>query len=168
MDGSSNAPIQPDRALLDRRFLVERFLGAAVMALLCVITLANVFVRYFTDFSFAFTEEVSVALMVVMTFIASARAFFDGNQIAVTWFTGFFSPRVRRALVGASLFASIVMFALLTWLGGRMAWDDFRFEVTSPGIGIAQWLYTVWLPILSLLLVVRLVQGLRDHLRASP
>ena len=166
MDGSSNAPIQPDRALLDRRFRVERFLGAAVMALLCLITLANVFVRYFTDFSFAFTEEVSVALMVVMTFVASARAFFDGNQIAVTWFTEFFSPSVRRALVSFSLLASMLMFALLTWLGGRMAWDDFQYEVTSPGIGVPQWFYTVWLPILSLLLVARLAQGLRDYLRS--
>lgn len=159
------ARIERDDARLDARFRVERFLGAAVMAALCIITLANVLVRYFTDFSFAFTEEVSVALIVVMTLVASARAFFDGNQIAVMWFTGFVSAAARRRLVVASLAASILMFAILAWYGARMAYDDFAYEVTSPGIGIPQWLYTVWLPVLALLLVARLVQGLADFLR---
>jgi hypothetical protein len=30
--------------------------------------------------------------------------------------------------------------------------------VTSPALGVPQWLYTVWLPELSLLVVLRLVQ----------
>ena len=152
-------------ALLMQRFRVERFLGAAVMAALCAITLANVFVRYFTDFSFAFTEEISVWLMVVLTFVASAKAFADGNQIAVTWFTGFASPRMRRTLAAFSLVACVALFALLVWYGGRMAWDDYKYEVTSPGIGAPQWLYTVWLPALALLLVARLAQSLRELLQ---
>ena len=45
---------------------VERFLMAASMGVLCLLTMANVLVRYFTDISFAFTEEISVALLVVM------------------------------------------------------------------------------------------------------
>jgi len=47
-----------------------------------------------------------------------------------------------------------------------MAWDDFRYEVTSPGIGAPQWLYTVWLPILSLLIFLRLLQALVDLRRS--
>jgi TRAP-type C4-dicarboxylate transport system permease small subunit len=159
-------PVDPAReAALRRRFRVERFLGAAVMAVLCLITLGNVFVRYFTDYSFAFTEEISVWLMVVMTFVASAKAFLDGTQIAVTWFTTFLSRRMQHVLAVVSMCASILMFVLLAWYGGRMAWDDWQYEVTSPGIGAPQWLYTVWLPLLSVLLVVRLGQGLVELLR---
>ena len=36
------------------------------MALICLITLANVAVRYLTDISFAFTEEISVFLLVFL------------------------------------------------------------------------------------------------------
>ena len=32
------------------------------------------------------------------------------------------------------------------------------FRSTSPALGAPQWLYTVWLPVLSLLIVVRLLQ----------
>lgn len=159
-EAADRDPAADREAVLRRRFRVERFLGAAVMLALCAITLANVFVRYFTDISFAFTEEISVWLMVVLTFVASAKAFADGNQIAVMWFTGFFPASVRRGLLVFSFLACIFTFALLAWYGGRMAWDDYRYEVTSPGIGAPQWLYTVWLPILAVALVLRLTQSL--------
>ena len=51
------------------------------------------------------------------------------------------------------------MLALLLWYGARMAWDDYELEVTSPGLGIQQWLYTAWLPLLSALVIARIVQG---------
>jgi TRAP-type C4-dicarboxylate transport system permease small subunit len=159
VDVEHGAPAPFDRAAVERRFRVERALGAAAMAALCVITLANVLVRYFTDFSFAFTEEISVSLMVVLTFVGSAKAFLDGNQIAVTWFAERAPGAWRHRLLLASFACSALMAGLLVWLGARMAWDDFRYEVTSPGIGAPQWLYTVWLPLLSLALFLRLAQA---------
>ena len=159
MESDDRSPLPFDRAVVERRFRVERFLGAAAMAALCVITLANVLVRYFTDISFAFTEEVSVFLMVFLTFVGSAKAFLDGNQIAVTWFAERAPGVWRHRLLLLSFACSALMAGLLVWLGGRMAWDDFRYEVTSPGIGAPQWLYTVWLPLLSLALFLRLAQA---------
>lgn len=156
-----------DRATIERRFRVERFLGAAAMAALCVITLGNVLARYFTDISFAFTEEISVFLMVFLTFVASAKAFLDGNQIAVTWFAERCPAAWQRRLLVLSILCSAFMAALLVWLGGRMAWDDYRYEVTSPGIGAPQWLYTAWLPVLALLILVRLLQALVDLRRGK-
>jgi len=156
-DQGTSSPFDP--AAVERRFRVERFLGAAAMAALCVITLANVLVRYFTDISFAFTEEVSVFLMIFLTFVGSAKAFLDGNQSAVTWCAERAPGAWRHRLLLLSFACSALMAGLLVWLGTRMAWDDFRYEVTSPGIGAPQWLYTVWLPLLSLALFLRLVQA---------
>jgi hypothetical protein len=38
-----------------------------------------------------------------------------------------------------------------------MAWDEYRFEVTSPGLGLPTWIYTIWLPLLSLAIFGRAV-----------
>ena len=57
----------PDKTAPGGKFslgAIERFLMAASMGVLCLLTMANVLVRYFTDISFAFTEEISVVLMV--------------------------------------------------------------------------------------------------------
>lgn len=135
---------------------VERFLMAASMGILCLLTMANVLVRYFTDISFAFTEEISVALLVVMTLIGASHAFATNHHIAITFFVD------RRPAWGAlarrfAAACSLVMFSLLAWYGVSMAWDDFDFEVTSPSLGVPQWIYTVWLPVLSLVIVLRLL-----------
>ena len=54
---------------------IEDFLPRWPMALICCITFANVLVRYFTDVSFAFTEEFSIFLTVVLTFFGGCRGF---------------------------------------------------------------------------------------------
>jgi len=152
--GRSPATLPPRAA-----FRVERFLGAAAMALMCLITLGNVLVRYLTDISFAFTEEISVFLLVFLTFIGSAKAFLDGNQIAVTYFVDKLGWRWKRRWILFALAMSALMIGLLVWFGTRMAWDDYDLEVTSPGLGWPQWIYTVWLPLLALLVLARIVQG---------
>lgn len=141
------------------RFRAERFLGAAAMALICLITLGNVVVRYLTNISFAFTEEISVFLLVFLTFIGSAKAFLDGNQIAVTYFVDKLTWTWKRRWVLFGLAMSALMIGLLLAFGTRMAWDDYDLDVTSPGLGWPQWLYTVWLPLLSLLVIARIAQG---------
>jgi len=150
------APTLPPKA----GFKAERFLGAAAMAAICLITLGNVVVRYFTDISFAFTEEVSVFLLVFLTFIGSAKAFLDGNQMAVTYFLDKLGWTWKRRWLLFGLAMSALMIGLLAWFGARMAWDDFDMEVTSPGLGWPQWIYTVWLPLLALLVLARIAQGL--------
>jgi TRAP-type C4-dicarboxylate transport system permease small subunit len=140
-------------------FRAERFLGASAMAAICLITFANVVARYFTDISFAFTEEVSVFLLVFLTFIGSAKAFLDGNQMAVTYFIDKLGWTWRRRWLLFGLAMSALMLVLVGWYGVRMAWDDFDMEVTSPGLGWPQWIYTVWLPLLSVVVLARIVQG---------
>ena len=53
---------------------IEDWLTVLIMALLALITFANVLVRYFTDASFAWTEEVSVFLMIVLAMVAASAA----------------------------------------------------------------------------------------------
>ena len=63
---------------------IERALAAVVLGVICLITLANVVVRYFTNYSFAATEEISVVLMVVLALLGSATAVARRRHIAIT------------------------------------------------------------------------------------
>jgi TRAP-type transport system small permease protein len=149
-------------APLPRSASFERAVLAALMAVLCLITMANVVVRYFTNASFAFTEEISVSLMVVMTLLGAATAFHRGKHISVMFVCERLSATWQRRLAAFGFAASAVMFALVAWYGARMAWDDYRYDVTSPALGIPQWLYTVWLPVLAVAIVARVsVLGVR-------
>jgi TRAP-type transport system small permease protein len=155
-----------EREPLPRSISIERTVLAMVMAALCLITMANVVVRYFTNVSFAFTEEISVSLMVVMTLVGASTAFHRGKHIAIVFVVERVAPRAAHRLALFALAASAMMFALLAWYGGRMAWDDYRYDVTSPALGVPQWLYSVWLPVLSVLVVVRIAGRMRALIAA--
>lgn len=136
----------------------ERLLAALALALLALITLANVAVRYLTDLSFAASEELSVALLVILALLGSAAAVRRGGHLRVTLVLERLPPRARLRLEQGADLATALLFGLLVWYGTLQAWDDYRFGVTSPALGLPQWLYTAWLPLLAAAVTVRAVQ----------
>lgn len=134
---------------------IEEFCAALAMALICCITFANVIVRYFTDVSFAFTEEFSIFLMVVLTLFGASAAFVRNQHIRMTFLTERMSPRMARGAEYIVMVLSLAMFAVMAWYGTFLFWDDWQYDTTSPGIGIPQWIYTIWLPLLSALIFLR-------------
>jgi TRAP-type C4-dicarboxylate transport system permease small subunit len=134
---------------------LEDWIGALAMGALCLITFVNVVVRYLTDESFAWTEEISIFLMVVMTLVAGAAAVARDKHIRIEFFFEGGSEARQRRLAMLSAAGICILFLAMAVLGGRMAWDEFRFEETSPGIGLPKWWYTIWLPVLSLAIALR-------------
>ena len=39
-----------------------------------------------------------------------------------------------------AMLATVAMFGLLIALGAKLVWDEYRFEVTSPGLGVPRWI----------------------------
>jgi len=134
---------------------VEDWATVVIMGLLACITFANVVVRYFTDSSFAWTEEFSVFLMILLAMVAGSAAVARDRHIRIEYFSesGSMARRKRLAQFGALMVAAL--FFLIAGLSVRVMWDDYLFEETSPGIGVPQWWYSIWLPICSLAIALR-------------
>lgn len=146
---------------------IEDWLSVLVMAILALITFGNVLVRYLTDSSFAWTEEISVFLLIVLTMTAGATAFLRNQHIRIELFADGGTPRRRRTLAIISSTVVLLFFILLTALSARMALDDYTWGDTSPAIGLPNWWYTVWMPILSLAISLRMAGMLRRLLRSG-
>jgi TRAP-type C4-dicarboxylate transport system permease small subunit len=148
--------VLPDPAEQDEATVIplkiEDWLTVIVMALLALITFANVLVRYFTSQSFAWTEEFSVFLMIVLALVAGSASVARNRQIRIEYFADNGPAARQRAL---ARFGAIMVFALIAVLSTRMVFDDIKFGETSPGIGVPQWWYTIWLPIMSVAIAGR-------------
>lgn len=151
---------------------IEDWATVIIMGLLACITFGNVLVRYFTDSSFAWTEEFSVFLMILLSMVAGSAAVARDRHIRIEYFSesGSMARRKRLSQFGAVLVA--LLFTLIAALSLRMVWDDYRFEETSPGIGVPAWWYSVWLPVVSTAIALRAVglfirRGRRDGKDAS-
>lgn len=140
-----------------RSLRIEDWLTVIVMALLALITFANVLVRYFTNSSFAWTEEISVFLMIVLALVAGSAAVARDMHIRIEWFAEGGSFARRRALARFGALMVALLFGAIAVLSVRVVWDDYRFEETSPGIGVPQWWYSAWLPVCSALITWRAI-----------
>ena len=155
------SPLPPDIEAADEPtrvpLAIEDWLTVIIMGALALITFANVLVRYFTDSSFAWTEEFSVFLMIMLALVAGSAAVARDRHIRIEYFSesGSMARRKRLAQFGALMIA--ILFTLIGALSIRMVWDDYRFEETTPGIGLPAWWYSIWLPIVSFAIAGRAI-----------
>jgi len=72
-----------------------------------------------------------------------------------------FFDSIRGGQMSAAEWLSFVitaaLFGFIAWYAGRLTFDQYRFEETSPALGLPQWWYTAWMPVLAVVIVLRLV-----------
>lgn len=145
----------------------ERWLGALALIVISLISLGNVITRYITGGSFSFTEEFSVFLLVVLTFAGASVALRHDRHIRLGFLERALPPKWRGVLILFQALCGLTVLALITWYGGKLAWQEREWQSTSPGLGLPQWWYLVWLPVLTLAMSWRLVQQTRARLRGE-
>ena len=151
---------------------LEEALAVVAMALLVVITLLNVLTRYFTDESFAWTEELSVFLMVVMALAGASAIALRDRHIRIEFL---FNRRTsqgeevpRRGLKLFSCGMTSAVFALMAALFARWVWDQYKFSETSMGLGVPLWWYGAAMPVLCLAIAVRAAGAFLRALQDCP
>ena len=125
------------------------------VAVLVVITLLNVVTRYLTDQSYAWTEEISIVLMVVMTLAGASGAMARDAHIRIEAIYDAGSESRRRKLRLLSAVVTALVFALLTVLFLRMVADEVRWAETSMGLGVPRWWFTAAAPVLTAAITLR-------------
>ena len=143
----------------------ESWLASIALGLICLISLGNVVVRYATDASFACTEEFSVFLLVIITFAGAAAAARQNQHIRIELLEHLVPRSLLPVLFIAQWAAGIAVCAIACWYGYQFAMEEYEWESLSPGLGLPNWIYVCWLPILMLAIMLRLTQNLIDRLR---
>ena len=92
----------------------------------------------------------------------------DDSVVVFEFFADAGSLQRRRALARFGSLMVALLFALIAVLSVRVVWDDYRFEETSPGIGVPQWWYSVWLPIVCTAIGLRAVGLFIRRSRSAP
>jgi len=146
--------------------VLEDCISVAAMALLALITFANVLVRYLTDTSFAWTEEFSIFLLIVVTMTAGSTAFVRSQHIRIEFLADSGSYARQRVMALVATLCSVLFFVALTILSARMVYDEYTWGDTSPAIGIPTWWYSIWVPLLAAVITLRLAGMLHRLLRA--
>ena len=147
---------------MKRAVKIEEVIGVACMVVLVLLTLGNVLTRYLTDESFAWTEEISIFLIVVMTLAGAASIAARDRHIRIEFIYDGGSAQRRRLLRLVSAAATTLLFAVLAALFVITLADEVKWAETSMGLGVPRWWFTAPIPLLCAAIAVRAARwGLR-------
>jgi len=118
-----------DRLLL----LANRWLVIVILTAMALMVFANVVLRYTTDQSILWVEEVSRYLMIWLTFLGAGLVLRYGGHIGIDSLQKSF-PQYGVALRLLILAIVIAFCAALTWIGVQYA--DRTWSQTTPVLGI--------------------------------
>jgi TRAP-type C4-dicarboxylate transport system permease small subunit len=136
-----------DRALIR----VNRWVVIAILAAMASMVFANVLLRFLTDHSILWVEEVSRYLMIWLTFLGAGLVLRYGGHIGIDTLQERFpalAPRIRAAVFVVML----AFFAVMLWLGIRYA--AFTWGQTTPVMQIPIGAVYLAMPIGFSLLIV--------------
>lgn len=145
----------------------EAWLASLALIAICIISLGNVIVRYATDASFAFTEEFSVFFLVLLTFAGAAVAARRNQHIRIELIEHHLPPGARKVVFVLQWLVGMLVFGITVWYGSTFALQEYDWESLSPGLGLPNWMYVIWLPLLSVAIMIRMTQNLIDRLRGK-
>lgn len=149
------------------KFRPDAWLATIALVAICLISLGNVIVRYATDASFAFTEEFSVFFLVILTFGGAAVAARHNQHIRIELIEHFLPAWARRVVFVLQWLGGVTVLGMMTWFGSTFALQEYQWESLSPGLGLPNWVYVIWLPLLSITIIIRMTQSLVDRLRGK-
>lgn len=61
----------------------------------------------------------------------------------------------------------VAVLGVTTWYGSVFALQEYNWESLSPGLGLPNWIYVMWLPVMAAAIIIRMTQNLIDRLRGK-
>ena len=147
---------------LERAFVAaNRWLLVLLLAAMACIVFANVVLRYLTNDSLVWAEEVARHMMIWLTFLGAGLVLRFGGHIAIENLHDVLPGRVGRALRVLIVVSLLVFFAVMAWQGAIYT-SMMRFQTTAAtGISFG-WVYLA-MPLGFVLLIVHLLLVARRY-----
>ncbi len=146
--------------------LFEEYLCAFLIALMATLAFANVIVRYLSDQSLAFTEELIINLFVLATLLGTSMAFKRGAHLGMTFIDNLLSPRALRWVAGLVAVSGVALFVILFYYGVDMVIQEYESGMVTYSMALPMWWFGLSVPIGSLLVIIRVIQAACQELRA--
>lgn len=130
--------------------MIEGSVLAVGLAVMLAITFCNIVGRKFLSTSWAFTEEVTCALFLLVTLVGAAMAARHGAHLGLSVVTDLLPARCQKPI---RLFVAATGL-LFSWLmvtnGIEMVLGEITTNMRTPALGWPEWWFGAFVPVGSL------------------
>ncbi|WP_456326056.1 TRAP transporter small permease [Palaeococcus sp. (in: euryarchaeotes)] len=149
---------------MEEKIEPEGYVAAVLLLIMILVAFVNVVTRYLFHASIAFTEEIEVAFFVWVTFLGIGMAFRKGSHLAMVFVRDRLPIRKHLIIFGQVL--SLILFIVVFYLTARYVYLDMTmYHSTTMALGIPMWVYTIGMPIISILVIFRIIQSMRGGIK---
>jgi TRAP-type C4-dicarboxylate transport system permease small subunit len=141
-------------------------LAAIGLGAIMLIVASDVGLRYLVGrpWSWAY-DVVSIYLTVSIFYLALSRTLREHGHISVDLAQRYMSPKIKHSLDLLICVLSAVLFVLIAWITLRLAWSQYSADdVISSVVDWPTWVSTIFVPIGTILIVVRLILTAISHI----
>ena len=131
-----------------RPWRLEDVLATVAIALMTLITLANVVLRYVSDVSIGWSEEVSVFLMLLLVFAGAAAAALHDQHIRVEFLYESKDVLTRSRLRKLSVWMTTLVLSILAMLLIKTALGEYAYQERVSSLDVPRWWLTLPLALL--------------------
>ncbi|MBG9387650.1 TRAP transporter small permease [Caenimonas aquaedulcis] len=155
------------RRFLDRLYLASGAVGAAFIAFICIVMIAQSILREFGVRTGAANDVVAWSCAAA-SFFAMAHAFKHGDFVRVTLLLEKMSPPVRRVMEIICLAIAALSVGYLAFWANKFTYDSWRFHEVAQGLlPIPIWIPQASFALGSILLLVAVVDELVIVIRGA-
>ena len=137
---------------------IEEVILFITFLVMTIIAFANIVSRNFLEQSLSFTEEITINLFVLLTFVGAAVGVRRYAHLGFTLLFDKVNNGMQKALVVFSTLMGLVLFGVLLWYGLQMVLFQMDMGQKTPALGWPQWILSAALPFGALLCVIRTIQ----------
>jgi len=137
---------------------LEEWIVVIVLSTMSIIAFLNVIFREIGSLSLSFTEEITINLFVLLTFVGTAIGVRQHAHLGFTLLYDRASGLYKRLI---TLFVGLVMillFSVLVYFGIKMVMFQIDIGQKTPSLGWSQWIFTLAMPVGALLCLFRTCQ----------
>ena len=142
----------------------ESFVMSTILSVVTLITFANVVVRKLTDGQFAWSDELSINLFVLLIMMGCGLCAREGSLISLSLIYDFVSQKVKKIMVVIITVVNSSFWLLLLVTGIKKVMTQMANGKRTPSLMLPEWVFTVFLPIGCVFLLLHTIEYCMDFL----
>lgn len=137
---------------------LEEWVVVVTFAIMSTIAFVNVLTRGLASYSLSFTEEITVNLFVLLTFVGTAIGVRQYAHLGFTLIYDLGNRLVKNVITILAGLMMCTLFFILLYYGIQMVQYQMDMGQKTPSLGWPQWWFSMSMPVGAFFCLIRSVQ----------
>ena len=146
---------------------VEKIVTSVILVFVTILTFANVVVRYLTPNQFAWSEELTINLFVLLIMMGCGLSARDGSLISLSLVFDRLGVKGKKVFVAIITVVNVTFCGILLKTGIDKVLTQMANGKKTPSLLLPEWIFTIFLPIGAVFLILHTIEFCMDVMKGD-